>query len=194
MKKITVWVKMRCGRLDPQKRSKRKEEEDDEDEKGRRAKKNTAVYKPTSEEMEQRLTTHCPCKPWCKHCVRGRATNTQHKKSKGGDDEAEEEMKVARVAFDYFFMSKADEDTKTNPILAMVDEKTGERYARAAGKKGVGTNGELYWLIQDMVEELKSWGHAGGVSGHLILKCDNEPAIKALRDVLGKLIGGANHT
>ena len=50
-------------------------------------------------------------------------------------------MKVARVAFDYFFMSKADEDAKTNPILALVDEKTGERYARAAGEKGAGSDG-----------------------------------------------------
>ena len=42
----------------------------------------------------------------------------------------------------------------------------------------------------DIVEELKSWGHAGGDSGHLILKCDNEPAIIALRNTLGKSIGG----
>ena len=55
-------------------------------------------------------------------------------------------------------MSKADEEAKENPILAMVDEKTGERYARATGRKGVGTNGELDWLIQDLAEELKSWG------------------------------------
>ena len=44
---------------------------------------------------------------------------------------------------DYYFMSKIDKDTNTNPTIAMVDEDTGERYSRAAGKKGTGVNGEL---------------------------------------------------
>ena len=38
---------------------------------GRRAKKNTVVHRPTREEMEQHLTTHCPFKAWCKHCAQG---------------------------------------------------------------------------------------------------------------------------
>ena len=91
---------------------------------------------------------------------------------------------------DYYFMSKVDEDAKTNPMIAMVDEGTGERYSRATGKKGVGVGGELDWLIQDMVNELKSWGHSGGSGGHVILKCDNENAVKALRDAVGRLLGG----
>jgi hypothetical protein len=72
----------------------------------------------------------------------------------------------------------------------MVDEQTGEKYSRAAGKKGVGENGEMDWIIKDMVHELKAWGHCGGNSGHIILKCDNENSIKALRDAVGKLLGG----
>ena len=87
-------------------------------------------------------------------------------------------------------MSKKDEDAKENPIIVMVDEITGDKYARATGRKGVGDNGELDWLIQDMVEELKSWGHTGGSNGHIIMKCDNENAVKALRDAVGRLLGG----
>ena len=91
---------------------------------------------------------------------------------------------------DYYFMSKKDEEAKENPIMGMVDEQTGEKYARAVGNKGLGNPGDMDWLILDMVEELKSWGHTGGSSGHLILKSDNENAIKAVRDSVGKLLGG----
>ena len=87
-------------------------------------------------------------------------------------------------------MSKRDEEAKENPLIAMVDESTGERYARAAGHKGVGGNGEQDWLIKDMVEELRAWGHAGGTGGHIILKSDGEPAVKALRDAVGRYLGG----
>ena len=66
-------------------------------------------------------------------------------------------MGVPRVSMDYHFMSKKDEEAKNNPILVMVSEKTKDKYARATGRKGVGTAGEMDWLIQDMVEELKAW-------------------------------------
>ena len=62
--------------------------------------------------------------------------------------------------------------------------------ARATGSKGIGENGETDWLIKDMVEELKSWGHTGGPESSLILKCDGEPAIKAVRDMVGRMLGG----
>ena len=64
-----------------------------------------------------------------------------------------------------------------NPMLVMVDEATGERYARAVGHKGLGQGGEQDWLIKDMSEELKTWGHAGGQTGHIILKSDGESSI-----------------
>ena len=72
----------------------------------------------------------------------------------------------------------------------MVDEDTGERYARACGRKGVGSNGEMDWLIYDIRDELNSWGHTGRQGGHIIIKTDNENAIKALRDSVAKLLGG----
>ena len=36
---------------------------------------------------------------------------------------------------DYFFMSNADEAASRNPILVMIDEETGEKYARAVGMR-----------------------------------------------------------
>ena len=63
----------------------------------------------------------------------------------------------------------------------MIDEETGEKYARAVGQKGIGEIGDMEWLIKDADAELKSWGHAGGEGGELIFKCDNERSIVALR-------------
>ena len=53
---------------------------------------------------------------------------------------------VPKVSVDYFFMSTADQVASTNPVLVMVDESTGEKYARAVGQKGVGNPGDLEWL------------------------------------------------
>ena len=152
-------------------------------------KKNRIVHTPTRMEVEDHERTHCPFKPWCRHCVKGRGTNAQHRRKADVENE-EGDHKVPRVSMDYFFMSKRDEDAKENPLIAMVDESTGERYARAAGQKGIGSNGEQDWLIKDMVEELRAWGHAGGTGGHIILKSDGEPAVKSLRDAVGKYLGG----
>ena len=69
-----------------------------------------------------------------------------------------------------FAMSKEDEKAHGNPMVAMVDEATGVKYAFAVGQKGVGTGHEMDWLVKDMSDELKAWGHAGGAREELILK------------------------
>ena len=45
-----------------------------------------------------------------------------------------------------------------NVILVMIDESTGEQYARAVGQKGIGQENEMVWLIKDMSLDLKTWG------------------------------------
>lgn len=87
---------------------------------------------------------------------------------------------------DYFFMSVDEEKTSSNPIIVLIDEKTGSVYARGTAKKGTA---EMDWLIKDMSEELKSWGLSGGSENKLILKSDNKPAIVTLREKLGKYHG-----
>ena len=91
---------------------------------------------------------------------------------------------------DYFFMSKEDESASKNPMLLMVDEKPGARYARLVGRKGLGSAGEMDWLIVDISNTLKSWGHTGGAGGHTIIKSDGEPAILALKNAVMQLHGG----
>ena len=95
-----------------------------------------------------------------------------------------------KVSMDYFFMSQADEKADKNPLIVMVDESTGEKYARAVGKQGIGEENEMEWLVKDMSEEMKSWGHQGGDGGHIILKSDGERSIVASRTAFAKFHRG----
>ena len=91
---------------------------------------------------------------------------------------------------DYFFLSERDAKASQNPMLVMVDEQTGEKFARATGQKGLGLDGELERLVSDMVNELHAWGQCGGEGSRLIMKSDGETAIKAVRDAVANKLGG----
>ena len=165
-------------------------EEDPTEEKGERPKKvRASTEKVTKAMRDEHELTHTPYAWWCRHCVRGRGKNKAHERKKRRDEEYERN-KVPRISLDYFYMSQQDEEANKNPLLVVVDEKSGEKYARATGKKGIGTEGEMTWLIKDLSEEIKTWGHMGGEGGKVILKCDGEPAMKAVRDALGRYHGG----
>ena len=87
------------------------------------------------------------------HCVRARGRNTPHYKGK-----SDEEVEIPRISFDYFFLTKEDETGNKNPMVVMVDESSGEKYARSVSQKGLGEDGEMEWLLEDMRKELKNWG------------------------------------
>ena len=161
-------------------------ERDEEGEDGRLPRRITTPFTVTHEEKEQHELTHTPYRSWCRHCVRARGRNEPHRSR----EEEQRRTGVPRVSMDYFFMSKEDEQAHSNPLIVMLDEETGEKYARVVGQKGVGGAGDMDWLIRDMSDELRAWGHPGGESGHIILKSDGEQAIVALRDSLAKYHGG----
>ena len=77
-------------------------------------------------------------------------------------------------------MTEEDRKASTNPVIIMVDEYSGERYARAIGNKGTGDIRGHEWVVKDMAMELRSWGHTGGDHGHLIIKSDAEHALVAI--------------
>ena len=118
----------------------------EEGEEGRRSKGLPGPKRVTKEEREDHERTHTPFRAWCKYCVRGRGQNIPHLRSK----QKYEEIKVPRVSMDYFFMSKQYEKAITNPLIVLVDEGTGEKYARATGQKGLGQEGEMDWLVKDI--------------------------------------------
>ena len=75
-------------------------------------------------------------------------------------------------------------------MMVMVDEQTGDKYAGAVGQKGTGGGEQMEWPLNDMCEELKSWGHQGGESGHMIFENDGESFIEAVKAALAKKLGG----
>ena len=162
------------------------DERPEEGEDGQSPKRLHAPHRVSKEEREAHELTHTPYRAWCKHCVRARGRNAPHRTR-------EEERKsggIPKVAMDYFFMSRADEEAHKNPLIVMVDESTGEKYARAVGQKGMGADNEMTWLVKDLSDELKAWGHPGGEAGHIILKSDGERSIVAVRDALARYHGG----
>ena len=92
------------------------------------------------------------------------------------------------MVLNYHFMSTCDAENGKNPVLAMKDESTGNRYLRAVGHKGVEG---MDWLVKDLHEEQKSWGHMGGSGGNIVVKTDGESSIVALREALAEYHGGA---
>ncbi|MDA8582757.1 reverse transcriptase domain-containing protein [bacterium] len=156
-------------------------------EEGRAPYRVKAPCRPSRKEREEHEATHVPFRSWCWYCVSGRGRNRPH--PHGGSREEVEEH-IPKISIDYFFFSKQDEKASDNPMLVMLDEETGDKFARATGRKGLGESDEMTWLIQDMSEELKSWGHQGGDGGHIILKSDGESSIVAVRDALSRMHGG----
>ena len=99
-----------------------------------------APHRVSREEREQHELTHIPYRAWCPFCVRARGRNTPHRSRT-------EDMKrggVPRIVMDYVFMSGRDEAASANSVLVVLDEGTGERNARAVGRKGLGADGEMY--------------------------------------------------
>ena len=161
--------------------------EAEEGEEGRKARGAAIPYNPSRQEREEHELTHTPYRSWCDHCVRARGRNQPHQQQRRTD---EEDSNVPRISFDYFFFSQEDQAASNNPMIVMLDESTGEKYARKVDQKGLGDDGELEWLIQDMAKELRNWGYHGGEQGHVIFKSDGESSIRRVRDKLAKAIGG----
>ena len=131
---------------------------------------------------------HTPFRVWCPYCVRARGRNTSHLKNHGINKDKSNE--VPRTSMDYFFISQKDEKASANPSMVMVDERTGGKYARAVGHKGISKDQDMEWLIKGLSNELKVREQPGGTTGNIILKLDGEPARLAVRDALAKYHGG----
>ena len=86
---------------------------------------------------------------------KGAGETTPHRKSETDD---EKYSRVPTVAMDYFFMSQDDRDADANPMLGMVDDRTGAVYLRAVGQKGILSMEpeDKEWILRDVSAELKS--------------------------------------
>ena len=164
---------------------------EEEGEEGRTPIRAKTPCKVSRDERERHELTHTPFRPWCEFCVMGRGRNQDHQKKHDADKREEQETQVPRMSCDYF-LSQQDEDAKINPMVVMIDDSFGVKYARVVEHKG--TTGEIGasmdWLVMDMSSELKSWGHGGGPDGHIIIKSDGESSIKSVVAALARYHGG----
>ena len=126
----------------------RRSEEREEDEEGRAPVGIREPREASKAERAEHELTHTPYRDWCPHCVVARGRNRQHRMIKDKNAEVE----VPRVAIDYFFMSYQDTHAPKNPHLVVIDEQTGEKFARATGVKGMGDDGEMTWLLKEMLQ------------------------------------------
>ena len=160
-------------------------DQEEEEEEVRRARMMPSPIVVSRQEREEHEVTHLPYRSWCPHCVRGRGRNTPHlvrREAHIGD--------VPRVSLDYFFLTEKDKEAGTNPMLVMVDEQSGEKYARVVNHKGLKDQANDGWIVADIIEELRTWGHAGGDGGHLIIKSDGESSIRLIVETVAKTMGG----
>ena len=121
---------------------------------------------PSSEEVEQHNLTHLPPRSWCLHCVRGRGEATPHRSADRSNDA------VPELHLDYCFMGKKDETAQ--PILVARDRDTRMTLSFLTKSKGAADEHVISRILSFMKEI--------GLTGDVIMKCDQESSIKAVVD------------
>ena len=78
---------------------------------------------------------HIPFRSWCPHCVKGRGTGLQHRRTK-------EEDKVPIFGFDYLFGTHAIEDDQSEEVKIIIAkcQYTKCVFAHAVPQKGIDPN------------------------------------------------------
>ena len=145
--------------------------------------------KPDAATVGEHKITHIPYRSWCRECVEGRALGEQR-----GHAHDTQPKTIAVVGADYFFITAKGVFQKMAEAKEDMDIESDEEFetARREGKvvkcilvrcsnaklifahvvpcKGVDEDGHVVKLVCD---NLAWMGHT-----RIILKCDNEPAVK----------------
>jgi hypothetical protein len=122
---------------------------------------------PSRDERVEHEFTHLPFRSWCRHCVRGKGKEEACRRGDG------ESGSVPEVAVDFMFMGE-EKDGRT---LAMVVAKERDSKAIMCTVTPRKSTGE--WISK----RLMAWTREVGVEhGPLIIKSDNEPALKDLTE------------
>ena len=115
------------------------ENAEEEGEEGRVATGAAVPYNPSGREREEHELTHTPYRSWCDYCERARGRNKPHQPNR---EDTDEKNKIPRISFDYFFFSQEEQAANQNPMIDMLDERIGEKYARKVEQQGLGEDGE----------------------------------------------------
>jgi hypothetical protein len=126
---------------------------------------------PTQAMRDAHAATHLPFRSWCEACVHGRQDAPPHCRQKRVAGE------VPEVAFDYAFVRRDDEE-EVATLLVMRDRDTKAVRAWVLPHKGA----DLVETVDRAVAGVRELGH----SGRVLIRCDGEPALKALRNAIAK--------
>ena len=142
---------------------------------------------PSREERRLHELTHCPARPWCKHCVYGAAADYPHRTVVGEASKSE----VPRVMLDYCFFKEdairsADEHTDkeeaTVSLTALVMKETmcDSVWAYALKSKSVT---EDPWIAEQIVDDLNTIGMG---NNRIIVKTDQEASIVEMQSEIAR--------
>ncbi len=122
---------------------------------------------PSKKEVEEHNLDHAVFGSWCPRCVKGRAEAYGNKKKGEGGD-----APTASVDYTHTRSEQEKEEEKGMPIVVVKDDKT----KLVTPSKGV----QVYRVevVRKLVEQL---GY-----NKVIINSDNEPAILALKEAVGR--------
>jgi hypothetical protein len=124
---------------------------------------------PTQAMRDAHEATHLPFRSWCAECVHGRRDAPPHHRTKRGAGD------VPEVAFDYAYVRRDDEE-ETVTLLVMRDRDSKALRAWVLERKGV----DMEATVDRAVAGIRELGYRGRV----LIRCDGEPALVALRNAI----------
>ena len=83
-----------------------------------------SIGRPTKREMEEHCVSHWPFRSWCRHCVRGRAVSSSHRRKTAEAEEFARD-RVPTISVDDCFMGDEESAAKDNPVLVVYDNQSG---------------------------------------------------------------------
>ena len=133
--------------------------------------KKLSPREPTKQEREEHDKTHIPFRNWCRHCVRGRGKEEECRKTNRVPEKPE-------VHMDFMFMGE-EKSEKTLAMLVAKERSTKAVMACVAPKKSEGE-----WLAKRVMAFMREFGCELEA---VTVKTDNEPALVAVVDHIGRL-------
>ncbi len=142
---------------------------------------------PSREERRLHDLTHCPARPWCKHCVYGAAAEYPHRTVVGEASKSE----IPRVMLDYCFFTEdatritddhTDKEEATVSLTALVMKETmcDSVWAYALKSKSVT---EDPWIAEQIVDDLNTIGMG---NHRIIVKTDQEASIVEMQSEIAR--------
>ena len=136
---------------------------------------------PTQAEIDEHMTTHLPYRSWCRFCIRGCGKVADHRQ------QDKVEHVVPEFHMDYAFMGteevKGSMDKRAATILGVKERDRRMHMSTIVPKKG----GSIEFVAKRVVAFIDEMGLS---ASKIILKSDQEPAIKDLINMIKKLRAG----